>query len=217
MCWALWRWAGPAARSRPLPRWICRCQACHAVADIRAAVPRAAVLRDDREVPGPRQQRARHRAHVCARTLSLPPAPPHLMTRARRKVHGGRDRAHPRAHARRTARKGTRRRQLRATAARRALSSPARLVERHLHQGESVEVDHDRGGRAHSVRRLVQLSADECVGLRVTARVVGADLPGAPSVDILYLHAPDHKTPIEETLRAMNDLHKQVRACARSA
>ena len=29
-------------------------------------------------------------------------------------------------------------------------------------------------------------------------------------VDILYLHAPDHKTPIEETLRAMNDLHAQV-------
>ncbi|XP_065915687.1 aflatoxin B1 aldehyde reductase member 2-like [Dysidea avara] len=30
-----------------------------------------------------------------------------------------------------------------------------------------------------------------------------------PSVDILYLHLPDHKTPIEETLAAMQELYKQ--------
>ena len=29
------------------------------------------------------------------------------------------------------------------------------------------------------------------------------------SVDILYLHAPDHKTKLTETLKAMNELHKQ--------
>ncbi|KJE95331.1 AKR7A2 protein [Capsaspora owczarzaki ATCC 30864] len=28
------------------------------------------------------------------------------------------------------------------------------------------------------------------------------------SVDLFYLHAPDHKTPLEETLEACNDLHK---------
>ena len=27
-------------------------------------------------------------------------------------------------------------------------------------------------------------------------------------VDILYLHAPDHETPLLETLKAVNDLHK---------
>lgn len=31
----------------------------------------------------------------------------------------------------------------------------------------------------------------------------------APPVDILYLHAPDHNTPIAETLTAVNDLHEQ--------
>ena len=30
----------------------------------------------------------------------------------------------------------------------------------------------------------------------------------APSVDILYLHAPDHNTPIEETLSAVQKLYK---------
>ncbi|XP_058017105.1 aflatoxin B1 aldehyde reductase member 2 isoform X1 [Ahaetulla prasina] len=30
-----------------------------------------------------------------------------------------------------------------------------------------------------------------------------------PSVDLFYLHAPDHETPVEETLRACNDLHKE--------
>ncbi|XP_053136584.1 aflatoxin B1 aldehyde reductase member 2 [Hemicordylus capensis] len=29
------------------------------------------------------------------------------------------------------------------------------------------------------------------------------------SVDLFYLHAPDHETPVEETLRACNELHKQ--------
>uniref|UniRef100_A0A6A7G8S2 Aflatoxin B1 aldehyde reductase member 4 n=1 Tax=Hirondellea gigas TaxID=1518452 RepID=A0A6A7G8S2_9CRUS len=29
------------------------------------------------------------------------------------------------------------------------------------------------------------------------------------SIDILYLHLPDHDSPIEETLRAVNDLHKK--------
>ena len=28
------------------------------------------------------------------------------------------------------------------------------------------------------------------------------------SVDILYLHAPDHTTPLEDTLRAANTLHQ---------
>ena len=28
------------------------------------------------------------------------------------------------------------------------------------------------------------------------------------SVELFYLHAPDHKTPIEETLRAVNHLYK---------
>ena len=28
------------------------------------------------------------------------------------------------------------------------------------------------------------------------------------SVDLFYLHAPDHTTPIEETLEAVNHLHK---------
>ena len=31
-----------------------------------------------------------------------------------------------------------------------------------------------------------------------------------PSVDILYLHAPDHNTPIEETLRACQQLYEGV-------
>lgn len=31
-----------------------------------------------------------------------------------------------------------------------------------------------------------------------------------PSVDLFYLHAPDHETPVEETLRACNELHKEV-------
>ena len=30
---------------------------------------------------------------------------------------------------------------------------------------------------------------------------------GRDSVDLFYLHAPDHHTPIEETLRAVNELH----------
>lgn len=29
-------------------------------------------------------------------------------------------------------------------------------------------------------------------------------------VDLFYLHAPDHQNPIEDTLRACNDLHKEV-------
>ena len=28
------------------------------------------------------------------------------------------------------------------------------------------------------------------------------------SVEVFYLHAPDHKTPIEETLKAVDKLHK---------
>ena len=28
-------------------------------------------------------------------------------------------------------------------------------------------------------------------------------------VELFYLHMPDHKTPIKETLRAVNDLHKE--------
>ena len=30
-----------------------------------------------------------------------------------------------------------------------------------------------------------------------------------PSVEIMYLHAPDHKTPLTETLAAMDELHKE--------
>jgi aflatoxin B1 aldehyde reductase len=30
-------------------------------------------------------------------------------------------------------------------------------------------------------------------------------------VDIFYLHMPDHNTPVEETLQACNQLHKEVR------
>lgn len=33
-----------------------------------------------------------------------------------------------------------------------------------------------------------------------------------PSVDLFYLHAPDHETPVEETLRACNELHREVRS-----
>jgi len=32
---------------------------------------------------------------------------------------------------------------------------------------------------------------------------------GVDKVDILYLHAPDHKTPIEDTLKAIDEFHKQ--------
>lgn len=32
---------------------------------------------------------------------------------------------------------------------------------------------------------------------------------GADCVDIFYLHAPDHSVPFEETLGAVNELHKQ--------
>ena len=28
-------------------------------------------------------------------------------------------------------------------------------------------------------------------------------------VDIMYLHAPDHNTPLEITLKTMDELHKQ--------
>lgn len=31
------------------------------------------------------------------------------------------------------------------------------------------------------------------------------------SVELFYLHAPDHGTPVEETLRACNELHKEVK------
>lgn len=29
-------------------------------------------------------------------------------------------------------------------------------------------------------------------------------------VDLFYLHAPDHQNPIQDTLRACNQLHKEV-------
>lgn len=29
-------------------------------------------------------------------------------------------------------------------------------------------------------------------------------------VDLFYLHAPDHQTPIQDTLRACDQLHKEV-------
>jgi aflatoxin B1 aldehyde reductase len=32
---------------------------------------------------------------------------------------------------------------------------------------------------------------------------------GADCVDIFYLHAPDHSVPFEETLQAVNDMHKE--------
>nr|XP_013801522.1 PREDICTED: aflatoxin B1 aldehyde reductase member 2 [Apteryx mantelli mantelli] len=32
---------------------------------------------------------------------------------------------------------------------------------------------------------------------------------GRKSVELFYLHAPDHGTPVEETLRACNELHKE--------
>lgn len=31
-----------------------------------------------------------------------------------------------------------------------------------------------------------------------------------PRVDLFYLHAPDHGTPVEETLRACHQLHQEV-------
>lgn len=31
------------------------------------------------------------------------------------------------------------------------------------------------------------------------------------SVDLLYLHAPDHETPLEETLRAVHEVRRWVR------
>ena len=33
------------------------------------------------------------------------------------------------------------------------------------------------------------------------------------SVDLFYLHAPDHNTPIEETLEAVNQLYKGTCTC----
>lgn len=30
-------------------------------------------------------------------------------------------------------------------------------------------------------------------------------------VDLFYLHAPDHQNPIQDTLRACNELHKEVK------
>lgn len=38
-----------------------------------------------------------------------------------------------------------------------------------------------------------------------------------PRVDLFYLHAPDHSTPVEETLRACHQLHQEVREGALSA
>lgn len=35
-----------------------------------------------------------------------------------------------------------------------------------------------------------------------------------PQVDLFYLHAPDHGTPVEETLRACHQLHQEVRTTA---
>ena len=32
------------------------------------------------------------------------------------------------------------------------------------------------------------------------------------SVDIFYLHAPDHENPVQDTLQACNELHKEVEA-----
>lgn len=29
-------------------------------------------------------------------------------------------------------------------------------------------------------------------------------------VDLFYLHAPDHQNPIQDTLRAVNELHEEV-------
>jgi len=51
---------------------------------------------------------------------------------------------------------------------------------------------------ATSMRQQAQLSMD-----RLHADVV----------DILYLHAPDHSTPIEETLRGINTLHREGKFC----
>lgn len=34
---------------------------------------------------------------------------------------------------------------------------------------------------------------------------------GTDSVDLFYLHAPDHQNPIQDTLKACNELHKEVR------
>lgn len=35
-------------------------------------------------------------------------------------------------------------------------------------------------------------------------------------VDLFYLHAPDHGTPVEETLRACHQLHQEVRVAPRA-
>lgn len=35
-------------------------------------------------------------------------------------------------------------------------------------------------------------------------------------VDLFYLHAPDHQNPIVDTLRACNELHKEVKRPERS-
>lgn len=37
-----------------------------------------------------------------------------------------------------------------------------------------------------------------------------------PRVDLFYLHAPDHGTPVEETLRACHQLHQEVRVAPSS-
>lgn len=39
---------------------------------------------------------------------------------------------------------------------------------------------------------------------------------GKQQIDLYYLHAPDARTPIEETLAAVNELHVEVRRPTRA-
>ena len=65
--------------------------------------------------------------------------------------------------------------------------------------------------KAHPKLHEKRLSAEGVKG-QLTTSLTSLQLP---SVDIFYLHAPDHETPIEETLEAVQQLHtgEGVRVC----
>lgn len=101
----------------------------------------------------------------------------------------------------------------------------APMVDSFLSAGH-VELDNARmyaGGKSEEILgRIPVCQTDKC-------RIASKANPGASlsyegtvkqcnesltamnlnSLDIFYLHLPDHKVPIEETLRAVNDLHKE--------
>nr|XP_020637636.1 aflatoxin B1 aldehyde reductase member 2-like [Pogona vitticeps] len=69
--------------------------------------------------------------------------------------------------------------------------------------------------RRESARVRVATKANPWEGKTLKAESVRAQLDTSlrrlqlDSVDLFYLHAPDHETPVEETLRACEQLHKE--------